>query len=164
MAGYWNDDEETKKILKDSKLYTGDIAVRDEEGYLKLIGRRDDMIKSGAHRISPNEIEEVILEMPEVYEVAVIGKEDEILGIIIKAVIVLKDGFKIEAKKVQKHCHQKLAPFKIPKEVIFVKELPKTTFGKVRKHLLKSPETVSKKISSKISVNPVRCLLSKRGK
>ena len=74
------------------------------------------------------------------HEVAVVGKDDEILGTVIKAVIVLKDGVEIAVKKVQKHCHYKLAPFKIPKEVVFVDELPKTSSGKVKKHLLESRE------------------------
>ncbi|MBI4847305.1 MAG: acyl--CoA ligase [Nitrospirae bacterium] len=137
MAGYWNNPEETKKVLRDGKLHTGDLAVKDSGGYLRIISRRSDMLKSGAHRISPKEIEEVILELPEVHEVAVIGIEDEILGMAIKAVIVTKDGAKLDPKKVQKHCHQKLAPYKIPREVAFVSELPKTASGKVRKYLLK---------------------------
>lgn len=138
MSGYWNKPEETKKVLRDGKLYTGDLAVSDEEGYYKIISRRSDMIKSGAHRISPMEIEEVILELPEVHEAAVVGKDDEILGMVIKAFVVLNDGAEMEAKAVQKHCHYKLAPFKIPKEVVFVDALPKTRSGKIKKHLLRS--------------------------
>lgn len=137
MVGYWNNPEETKKVLKNGRLYTGDLAIRDTNGYLKIISRRSDMIKSGAHKISPKEIEEVILEMPEVHEVAIIGVEDEILGVTIKAFIVLNAEGSLEVKKLQKHCRNKLAAFKIPKEVVFVKDLPKTTSGKIRKHLLK---------------------------
>lgn len=142
MVGYWNNPEETKKVLREGRLYTGDIARIDDEGYLYIMGRKSDMIKSGAHRIGPKEIEEVILEMPEVHEVAVVGIEDEVMGESIKAVIVLKDGLQMEAKKVQKHCMRKLAPFKIPKEVVFVKDYPKTSSGKVRKYLLKTPQKV----------------------
>ncbi len=76
MVGYWNNPEETKKVLRGGRLYTGDIARMDDEGYLYIMGRKSDMIKSGAHRISSKEIEEVILEMPEVHEVAVVGIED----------------------------------------------------------------------------------------
>ncbi|MDH4027604.1 MAG: AMP-binding protein [Nitrospirota bacterium] len=136
MVGYWNRPEETDKVLKDGRLYTGDLAVRDEEGFLKIISRRSDIIKSGAHRINPREIEEVILELPEVHEVAVAGKDDAILGMVIKACIVLKDGQGLDARKVQRHCHNKLAPFKLPKEVVFVDELPKTGTGKIRRHLI----------------------------
>ena len=137
MPGYWNNPEETRKVLNDGKLFTGDLARVDDEGYLYIISRRSDMIKSGAHRISPKEIEEIILEMPEVHEVAVLGIEDDILGEAIKAAIVLNDGLKMEVRKVQRHCSKKLASFKIPKEVVFVGELPKTSSGKVRKHMLR---------------------------
>lgn len=137
MVGYWNNPEETRKVLRDGKLYTGDIAKKDHDGYLYIVGRRSDMIKSGAHRISPKEIEEVILEMSEVQEVTVLGANDDILGEAVRAVIVLKEGRSLDAKKVQRHCQIKLASFKIPKEVIFVDELPKTSSGKVRRYLLK---------------------------
>lgn len=137
MAGYWNNPEETKRVLRDGRLFTGDIAKMDDEGYLFIISRRNDMIKSGAHRISPKEIEEVILGLPEVHEVSVIGIEDTTLGEVIKAVVVLKEGCTLPAKKVQIHCHENLASFKVPKEVVFANELPKTPAGKVRKYLLK---------------------------
>lgn len=142
MAGYWNNPGETRKVLRDGKLYTGDIAKMDEEGYLYIIGRRSDMIKSGAHRISPKEIEEVILEMQEVYEVCVVSIEDVILGEAIRAVVVLKPGYVVDAKKIQRHCQTKLASFKIPKEVVFVDDLPKTNSGKVRGYLLRDNKKV----------------------
>jgi long-chain acyl-CoA synthetase len=137
MAGYWKSPEETRKVLKDNKLYTGDIAKMDDEGYLYMIGRSNDMIKSGAHRISPKEIEEVIVEMQEVHEATVFGIEDKILGESISAVIVLKDGFDGDAKKIQRYCQTKLAPFKIPKEIVFANELPRTSSGKVIRYLCK---------------------------
>jgi len=137
MIGYWNKPSETAKALKNGRLHTGDLAKRDEEGYLYLSGRRSDMIKSGAHRISPKEIEELILELPEVHEAGVVGIEDEILGEALCACVVLKEGCESDEKKIQRHCQQKLAAFKIPKHVHFMKELPKTVTGKVRKFLLK---------------------------
>jgi len=143
MAGYWNDPEETKKVLKEGRLYTGDIGRKDKDGYLYIVGRRSDMIKSGAHRISPKEIEEVILEMNEVHEVSVVGISDEILGEAIRAVVVLKEGIEPDEKKVQRHCQTKLASFKIPKEVVFAEELPKTSSGKVRRYLLKDQNQLS---------------------
>ncbi len=143
MAGYWKSPEETRKVLKDNKLYTGDIAKMDDEGYLYMIGRSNDMIKSGAHRISPKEIEEVILEMQEVHEVCVVSIEDVILGEAIRAVVVLKPGYVVDAKKIKRHCQTKLASFKIPKEVVFVDDLPKTNSGKVRGYLLRDNKTVA---------------------
>jgi long-chain acyl-CoA synthetase len=146
MVGYWNDPEQTSKVLKEGRLYTGDIGRKDEDGYLYIVGRRSDMIKSGAHRISPKEIEEVILEMHEVHEVGVVSVPDEILGEAIRAVIVLKEGYEQDAKKVQRHCQTKLAPFKIPKDVVFTNELPKTSSGKIRKFLLKEQNLTGKAV------------------
>jgi long-chain acyl-CoA synthetase len=137
MIGYWNKPAETEKVLKNGRLHTGDLAKRDEEGYLYLIGRRSDMIKSGAHRISPKEIEEIILELGEVHEVCVVGVEDEVLGDALCAFIVLREGCEGDEKKIQRHCQMKLAAFKIPKHVHFMKELPKTVTGKVRRFILK---------------------------
>ncbi len=142
MIGYWNKPEETAKVLRDGRLYTGDLAVRDSEGYLKIVCRRSDIIKSGAHRISPTEIEEVILEMPEVDEVAVVGLEDELLGAVIKAVIVVKEECVLDIKGVKKYCSMKLSAYKIPKVVIFAPALPKTSSGKVKRHLLEYNEAV----------------------
>jgi amino acid adenylation domain-containing protein len=142
MAGYFNDPVATMKILREGKLHTGDLGRMDEDGYLYLVGRRSDMIKSGAHRISPKEIEEVILGMDEVHEAAVVGIADEILGEVIRAVVVPKDGVNLEAKHVQLYCSKKLAAFKIPKEVVFADRLPKTQSGKVRKYKLKDNNEV----------------------
>ncbi len=143
MAGYFNDPEATGKVLRGGNLHTGDFGKMDEDGYLYIVGRRSDMIKSGAHRISPREIEEVIVGLDEVHEVAVIGIADEILGEVIRAVIVLKEGASLEERRVQLHCQTKLAAFKIPKEVIFVDHLPKTHTGKVRKYQLKNNDQVN---------------------
>ena len=140
MVGYWKNQEETDKVLRNGKLHTGDIAKADDEGYIYITSRRSDMIKSGSHRISPKEIEEVIIEMPEIHEVVVVGVDDDILGDAIKAIVVLKDGCRLETKEVQRHCKQNLAPFKIPKEVVFVDELPKTSSGKVQKYLLRKED------------------------
>lgn len=137
MAGYWNNSAETARVLKSGRLYTGDIATKDDEGYLYIVGRRSDMIKSGAHRISPKEIEEVLLEVQEVHEAAVVGAPDDILGEVIRAFIVLKEGMTIDAKSVHLHCQARLASFKIPRDIVFVAELPKTTSGKVKRHELK---------------------------
>ena len=141
MIGYWNNPEQTRKVLRDGKLFTGDIAKMDDEGFLYIVGRQNDMIKSGAHRISAKEIEEVILGLQAVHEVAVIGVEDHILGEAIKAFIVLKEGAKLDAQEIQRYCAARLASFKVPKEVAFVSDLPKTNSGKVRRHMLKRPET-----------------------
>ncbi len=138
MIGYWNQPEETSKILKADGLHTGDLAKTDEDGYIYIVGRNSEMIKSGAHRISPKEIEVILGEHEAVLESAVIGIPDEIMGESIKAVVVLKDGFDISDREIIKHCAKNLPPFKVPKVVEFVTGLPKTTSGKIQKHLLKN--------------------------
>jgi acyl-CoA synthetase (AMP-forming)/AMP-acid ligase II len=137
MAGYWNDPEATKTVLKKEGLWTGDLARMDEEGYLYIVSRKSDMIKSGAHRIAPKEIEDSILENEAVHEVAVLGVDDEILGEAIRACIVLKDGKSCGKKEIQAHCHKKLPAYKVPHQIVFYEQLPKTSSGKIKKNELK---------------------------
>jgi len=136
MLGYWRNPDHTGRVLKDGWLMTGDLAHRDEEGFFYIDGRSSDMIKSGAHRISPQEVEEVIAEMEGVVEVAVAGAPDEVLGQVVKAVVVKRRGARIKALEIQKHCLENLAQHKVPRQVEFVTDLPKTPSGKVRRHAL----------------------------
>lgn len=136
MQGYWKDKEKTAEIIKNGWLYTGDLAHTDVDGYLYIDGRSSDMIKSGANRISPKEIEEVIQEIDQVLEVAVVGYPDEMLGEIIKAYVVLKNNNGLEKRVIQHHCKSNLALYKIPKTIEFIEELPKTASGKIQKFLL----------------------------
>lgn len=133
MWGYWNNPEETAKVLRPDGLHTGDLARKDEEGFLYIVGRRSDMIKSGAHRISPKEIEEAILEMRGVGEAAVLGMPDEILGEAVYAVIEPVEGAILERKAVILHCRERLPAYKVPKKIVFVEKIPKTSSGKVRR-------------------------------
>jgi len=133
MKGYWRDLELTSSVLVDGWLKTGDLAYRDKDDYLYIVGRESEMIKSGAHRISPLEIEEVIMQCEGVEEVAVIGKADEILGQIIKAFVVLKPDSKIEKRLIQQHCKKNLAIFKLPKLIEFISVLPRTPSGKIKR-------------------------------
>ncbi|MES9981567.1 MAG: AMP-binding protein, partial [Candidatus Thiodiazotropha sp. 6PLUC5] len=136
MQGYWRDTEKSTQVLKEGWLYTGDLAHTDSDGYLFIDGRSSDMIKSGANRISPKEIEEVIQELDSVMEVAVVGVPDEMLGEIIKAFVVPKDINDTDKKVIQRHCRQNLAIYKIPKSIEFIAELPKTASGKIQKFQL----------------------------
>jgi acyl-CoA synthetase (AMP-forming)/AMP-acid ligase II len=138
MLGYWNQPEETAKVLKADGLHTGDLARKDEDAFLYIVGRNSEMIKSGAHRISPKEIEVILAEHEAVMESAVVGIPDEIMGESIKAVIVLRDGVRVTEKDIIRHCAQNLPPFKVPKVVEFVQSLPKTMSGKIQMHLLKN--------------------------
>lgn len=136
MVGYWKDKEATQVVLKDGWLRTGDLAHFDKDNYIYIDGRSSEMIKTGANRVSPKEIEEVILELEGVEEAAAIGVADEILGQIIKVVIVLSPGKKLSKRDVQAHCHKNLASYKLPKSIEFVSELPKTSSGKVQRFML----------------------------
>lgn len=138
MAGYWQRTEETQEALRDGKLWTGDLAYRDEEGYLYIVSRKSDIIKCGSHRIAPKEIEEIILEVDAVHETVVIGEEDEILGENIHAYVVLKPDTAATEKDIVRYCRRNLPAFKVPNIVTFLDELPKTTSGKISKGELRS--------------------------
>jgi acyl-CoA synthetase (AMP-forming)/AMP-acid ligase II len=136
MLGYWRDDKATAAILQDGWLNTRDVGYLDAEGYLFLQGRRSDIIKVGAHRVSPQDVEEVIAELHEVAEVAAVGVEDELLGQAIKVSIVAVAGFEIDPLRIRAHCLAQLASYKVPKYVEVVGSLPKTASGKIRRHEL----------------------------
>ena len=140
MQGYWNDPEETAKVLRHGLYYTGDIGKTDEEGFLYVVGRSKDMIKVGGERVSAKEVEETILELKEVHEVAVIGVDDEYLGEAIKAFIVPTPGKKVDENTILEYCRQKLPGYKIPKHIQFMENLPKNKSGKVMKTRLKEME------------------------
>jgi acetyl-CoA synthetase len=129
--------EETTAATKDGKYYhTGDIAWRDEDGYLFYVGRNDDIIKSSGYRIGPFEIESVLVEHPAVLEVAVTGVPDPVRGKAVKATIVLSKGYTPSPeliKELQNHVKTKTAPYKYPRVVEFVDSLPKTISGKIRR-------------------------------
>ncbi len=135
MTGYWNAPDATAAALVDGWLRTGDLGHRDAEGFLWLSGRRSDMIKTGAHRVHPQDVEEVIAELPGVREVAVTGVDDGLLGQVVAAFLV-REGDAPTEMAVKAHCRQRLAGYKIPKQVAFVAELPKTASGKIRRAAL----------------------------
>lgn len=136
MLGYWNDPEETDKVLKDGWYYTGDIAVQDEEGFINIVGRKRDLIKVGIHKVSTKEIEDVLYRHETVHEVAVVGCQDEVLGEALKAYIVLNDNYKIGPEDLKVFCETCLPDYKIPKQIVFLDELPKNESGKIMKHKL----------------------------
>jgi long-chain acyl-CoA synthetase len=136
MLGYWNDPDATAAVLRDGWLHTGDLAHRDEEGFIFIDGRSVDMIKVGAFRVSPQEIEEVIAALPGVEEVGVTSIPDELLGQAVKAVIVRGAGATIGEREVKGHCRQRLAAYKVPKQVEFVASMPRTASGKIQRFKL----------------------------
>lgn len=136
MSGYWLRDDETKQVLRNGWLYTGDLARTDEEGYFYIADRKKDMIKSGGENVYPREVEEALLRHGKVKDVVVVGLPQGLRGELIKAYVVLKEGEQASVAELLDHCRQHLAKFKVPKKVEFRQELPKTLVGKVLRRVL----------------------------
>jgi acyl-coenzyme A synthetase/AMP-(fatty) acid ligase len=142
MQGYWGDAELTSRSYRphgpigQRLLYTGDVFRRDEDGRLYFLGRRDDMIKRGAERISPREIENVLCQMDAVQEAAVAGVPDEILGQSILAFVARKGDTPLRVQDVLQHCTAHMESFMVPKRVVILDRLPKTANGKIDKKAL----------------------------
>lgn len=139
MEGYWNDPEETARVLDADGYHTGDLARRDADGFLWVVGRSRDMIKAGAHRISPKEIEDVLLEHPAVHEAAVVGVPDEILGEAIEAHVVARPGASLAAHELEEHSRGRLPAYKVPRAIVLRDALPKSAAGKILKDRLREP-------------------------
>lgn len=135
---YYRDDERTQETWHDGIYYTGDVAWRDEDGYYWFVGRTDDVIKSSGYRIGPFEVESALMTHPAVVECAITGVPDEIRGQIVKATVILAKEYKEQAgkelvKELQNHVKKVTAPYKYPRLIEFVEELPKTISGKIRR-------------------------------
>jgi long-chain acyl-CoA synthetase len=140
MAEYWNNPLETADTLREHDgetwLHTGDLAYMDEDGYLFLVDRKKDLIKTSGFQVWPREIEEVISALPAVLEVGVAGVPDPMKGEIAKAWVVLKPGASATEDDVRAYCRERLAPYKVPGRVEFRSELPKTMVGKILRRAL----------------------------
>jgi long-chain acyl-CoA synthetase len=137
MEGYWNNEEETQKVLKEGWMYTGDLAIYDEDYYVYLVDRKKDMIISGGLNIYPAEVERVLYEHPAVSQCAVIGVPDDRWGEAVKAFVVLEKGQQASDDNIIEFCKESLASYKKPKSVEFVEELPRNPQGKVLKRVLR---------------------------
>jgi len=147
---YYRDPKLTKEAWHDGIYYTGDVAWRDEDGYFWFVGRADDVIKSSGYRIGPFEVESAVMTHPAVVECAITGVPDEIRGMVVKATIVLSKEYKSKAgpelaKEIQDHVKRVTAPYKYPRVVEFVDELPKTISGKIRRTAIRDADMNSKK-------------------
>ncbi|MBX3330251.1 MAG: acyl--CoA ligase [Nitrospira sp.] len=138
MQGYWRDIELTVGVLQDGWLHTGDLGWLDEEGYLTIVGRNNEMIKAGAYRISPTEIEEVLLQHQQVHEAGVVGIDDPILGQKICAIVTLKEAGTLTDQDLMAYCSQKLVQYKRPKVIAVVPALPKSPSGKILRDRLRA--------------------------
>jgi long-chain acyl-CoA synthetase len=151
MQGYWNKPEETAQALRGGWLHTGDVAKRDEEGYFMIVDRIKDMIKTVGENVYPREIEEVLFTHPKIKDAVVVGlPHEEYMGEKIKAFIVLKEGQTATAEEIIEFCRAELSKFKVPKEIEFRDQLPKTLVGKVLRRVLRDEERTKLGIKEKI--------------
>ena len=137
MKGYWNKPDETALVLRDGWLYTGDIAKKDEDGYFYIVDRKKDMIIAGGYNIYPREVEEVLFEHPKIQEAGVVGVPDAYRGETVKAFVVLKPGQSATAEEIVAFCRQRMAPYKVPRQVAFIDALPRSGVGKYLRRELK---------------------------
>ena len=144
MKGYWNCPEETARVLDaDGFLATGDMAIMNEQGFIKLVDRKKDMILVSGFNVYPNEIEDVVAAMPGVLEVACIGVPDEHSGEAVKIFVVKKDPALSHAQIID-YCRQNLTGYKVPRQIEFRDELPKTNVGKILRRALRDGENNKK--------------------
>ena len=142
MRGYWQRPDETKEMLRtndrgERRLFTGDLGYLDEDGYLFIVDRKKDLIKTCGFQVWPREIEEVISTHPAVAEVGVVGVADNMRGEIVKAWVVLREDCALTPADLKLYCRDRLAPYKIPAKYEFVADLPKTQIGKVLRRVLR---------------------------
>lgn len=140
MQGYWNRPDETASTIRNSWLYTGDIAYMDEDGFCFIVDRKKDLIITGGYNVYPRDVDEVLYEHPKVKEAVAVGIPHATRGEIVKAYIVPKDGEVIEQSEIIEFCSKKLAKYKVPRRVEFRTELPKTLVGKVLRRALRQEE------------------------
>lgn len=137
MLGYWQRPEETSSVLKDGWFITGDIGFMDEEGFIKIVDRKKDMILVSGFNVYPNEVEEILAKHPAVLDCAVVGVEDVQSGERPVAVIILKPNMGIHGKDLRLFCKKFLTSYKVPKDYLFVDELPKSNVGKILRRVVK---------------------------
>jgi long-chain acyl-CoA synthetase len=141
MKGYWNKPEETAQALRGGWLHTGDIATMDKDGFFYIVDRIKDMIKTVGENVYPREVEEVLYTHPKVKEAVVVGlPHQQFAGEKIKAYVVLKEGENATAEEIIQFCKEQLSKFKVPKEIEFRDQLPKTLVGKVLRRVLRDEE------------------------
>jgi len=142
MKGYWENPEATRRALHEGPfpwenvLHTGDLFRTDADGYLYFLGRKDEVFKSRGEKVSPKEVENVLYALPGIAEAAVIGVPDSVLGMAIKAVVVVTPGIALTERDIIRHCAKNLEDFMVPKLIVFREALPKTESGKISRRLV----------------------------
>ena len=142
MKGYLKNKQATDAALKDGWLYSGDLGKLDEDGLLYIVDRKKDMLIRGGENVYPVEVEEVLYQMEEILEAAVVGIPHETYGEVPKAYVVLKEGKHLSEEQIIQYCKRNLAKYKVPMNITFINELPRNASGKVLKHTLREQATV----------------------
>ncbi len=137
MQGYFDNPQATADTIRDGWLYSGDSAYQDTEGYFHFVDRKKDMIKRAGENVSAGEVENVLLQHPAVFECAVVGVPDDIRDEAIVGVVVPHPGQAVEARELIEFCAERLASFRVPQQIRFEAALPKTSVGKIQKHLIR---------------------------
>src|SRR5205085_10124426 len=134
---YWGNEAATAEVLRDGRYHTGDIGQRDTDGYFWVHDRKKNLIISGGENIYPAEVERVLLEHPDVGECGVIGRPDPCWDEVPIAYVIRRKGCQVEAEDLKAHVESQLARFKLPRDIVFVDDLPRAALGKVQHFLLK---------------------------
>jgi fatty-acyl-CoA synthase len=137
MKGYWNRPEVNAEVLRGGWMHTGDLGALDDEGFLYILDRKKDMIKTGGENVASREVEEVLYQHPAIAEVAVFGTPHPQWIEAVTAAAVLRAGHVVDADQLISFCCERLAGFKVPKRMVFVGELPKNASGKILKRELR---------------------------
>jgi fatty-acyl-CoA synthase len=137
MTSYWRRPQQTQETIRNGWLHTGDLAKKDEEGFLYIVDREKDMFISGGENVYPAEVEKIYLENPKILDVAVVGIPDEKWGEVGMVFIVMKNGEEMTEEEALKLCEGKIAKYKIPQRVAFLTELPMTASQKIKRHKLR---------------------------
>lgn len=140
MQGYWQRPDETALVLRGGWLFTGDLAKMDGDGYFYIVDRKKEMIITGGMNVFPREVEEALYAHPAVMEAAAVGVPDAYRGEVVKAYVVLRPGAAASAEEIITHCRSLLAPFKVPKAIVFREQLPKSLVGKILRRVLMEEE------------------------
>ena len=137
MKGYYKNEEETARVIKDGWLYSGDIGYMDEDGDIFIVDRKKDLIIRGGFNVYPTEVEDVLCNHPAIDDAGVIGVPDRDYGEQVCAFVVLKEGAEASKKEIQSFCREKLARYKVPRYIEFCDSLPKNDLGKTLRRQLK---------------------------
>ena len=146
MRGYWDKPGETANVLRDGWLHTGDLAVMDTDGFFKIVGRKKEMIDASGYKVYPDEVDRVLMSHAAVLEAATIGVSDPKRGETVKSFVVLRPGMHVSAEEIVAHCRDSLASYKVPKEIEFRSELPKSAALKILRRELQDEELRKRKV------------------